>query len=671
MDLHGAIIKAGKKKLIRIESLSPNKLTFTIPQGEILGNVLDFLPYGIVDKTVTGIGATTLEILSKRNSIIVMPTRILAYNKSKYKDGLLYVGGEIAEFNQKKVTKKQIKNYISNSNIEYKKILVVSDSLPAVLEVIGNTVYENYFLMIDEVDIIQTDSVFRPALEKSIDYYFKFNPQKRCAVSATINHFSHPLLQQEPFTSIQYPTSVKRKILLNHTYHPNVCTKKKIIAYSLNPYEKLVIAYNSIREIKQIIYSLPERLQGECGILCSEHNKEAAGKFYQTIQPDGTLPQRIIFMTSAFFSGIDITDVCRLISVANIKYPFTLLSPNKLTQIAGRFRNGVISEEIIYNIKPYSNANIELYKTDILSRAENVAKLYNLADSFIAHDPRTERLFTRIKYGIIHQAYETLRDGTKIRLVRMTIDNHYQYAYFNIDALFDRYELEAKLYSHQNQLKNILAIQQHTQYSLEKNREGIDEKNASKTVREEIKVFKEQYRNDLKAFIFELKGQGNLDCFEMLTKEIAHSLPTILRKYLQRLYKLMWFMDLDQLITIKSVTGTQAAFRRINNAIIFWALSEDHPFKLAVLNTFRIGENYTSEYIAKKLNDIYLLFFGKSISEQEAVKEFRNLVKTTRNNNKGTYYKVKGVNPRKLSGTPKIKIETEYEIPLAGLWMLS
>ena len=175
MDLHGAIIKAGKKKLIRIESLSPNKLTFTIPQGEILGNVLDFLPYGIVDKTITGIGATTLEILSKRNSIIVMPTRILAYNKSKYKDGLLYVGGEITEFNQKKVTKKQIKNYISNSNIEYKKILVVSDSLPAVLEAIGNAVYENYFLMIDEVDIIQTDSVFRPALEKSIDYYFNVN----------------------------------------------------------------------------------------------------------------------------------------------------------------------------------------------------------------------------------------------------------------------------------------------------------------------------------------------------------------------------------------------------------------------------------------------------------------------------------------------------------------
>ena len=191
MDLHGAIIKAGKKKLIKIESLSPNKLTFTIPQGEILGNVLDFLPYGIVDKTVTGIGATTLEILSKRNSIIVMPTRILAYNKSKYKDGLLYVGGEIAEFNQKKVTKKQIKNYISNSNIEYKKILVVSDSLPAVLEVIGNTVYENYFLMIDEVDIIQTDSVFRPALEKSIDYYFKFNPQKKDVPYQQLSTISH------------------------------------------------------------------------------------------------------------------------------------------------------------------------------------------------------------------------------------------------------------------------------------------------------------------------------------------------------------------------------------------------------------------------------------------------------------------------------------------------
>ena len=42
---------------------------------------MDKMPHGIVDKQVAGIGATTLEIESNRNSIIVVPTKMLAYNK--------------------------------------------------------------------------------------------------------------------------------------------------------------------------------------------------------------------------------------------------------------------------------------------------------------------------------------------------------------------------------------------------------------------------------------------------------------------------------------------------------------------------------------------------------------------------------------------------------------
>lgn len=57
---------------------------------------MDKMPHGIVDKQVAGIGATSLEIDSKRNSIIVFPTKILAYNKwQRNKTKLLYVGGKI------------------------------------------------------------------------------------------------------------------------------------------------------------------------------------------------------------------------------------------------------------------------------------------------------------------------------------------------------------------------------------------------------------------------------------------------------------------------------------------------------------------------------------------------------------------------------------------------
>ena len=46
-----------------------------------LSSFITKIPHGIVDKKRPGIGATTLEINSRRDSIIVVPTKILAYNK--------------------------------------------------------------------------------------------------------------------------------------------------------------------------------------------------------------------------------------------------------------------------------------------------------------------------------------------------------------------------------------------------------------------------------------------------------------------------------------------------------------------------------------------------------------------------------------------------------------
>ena len=64
------------------ESIS--SVSFLMPTDEAkLGNIFEECPYGIIKKNRTGVGATTLELNSKRNSIVVVPTRSLAYNKAK------------------------------------------------------------------------------------------------------------------------------------------------------------------------------------------------------------------------------------------------------------------------------------------------------------------------------------------------------------------------------------------------------------------------------------------------------------------------------------------------------------------------------------------------------------------------------------------------------------
>ena len=56
-----------------------------------LGDVLTALPHGLVYKEETGMGATTLEFQTPRNSIIVEPIKITASSKA-FKHGALYIG---------------------------------------------------------------------------------------------------------------------------------------------------------------------------------------------------------------------------------------------------------------------------------------------------------------------------------------------------------------------------------------------------------------------------------------------------------------------------------------------------------------------------------------------------------------------------------------------------
>ena len=105
----------------------------------------------------------------------------------------------------------------------------------------------------------------------------------------------------------------------------------------------------------KIIIKLLEKEKGEdisnkIAVLCGTYGKEEVNEYYATLQED-KLPNQINFITSAYFVGVDIKEDFHLVSVANVKRPQTLLSMEKLAQIAGRCRKTLLSDTIIYNIK--------------------------------------------------------------------------------------------------------------------------------------------------------------------------------------------------------------------------------------------------------------------------------------------------------------------------------
>ena len=325
-----------------------------------LSQVFNQLPFGILNKNRTGVGATTLEIKSERNSIIVVPTKNLAFNKAQTGKGkYLYVGSTIKGKADSGTTKKDIIKYINNNSIPYKKIITVADSLKKVLGVLDYLKIDRntYFLVVDEVDIIQSDSTFRPKLENVIDYYFTFGRENRALLSATIGEFSHPKVREEYMIDIDYQIPQKREINLCRTDNPNKLLCDLVLG--IEGAGKIVIAYNSLTQIQIIIQLLQvyaiekvedkeeqkrikQEIKDKCGILCSDASKNKVKEFYQELSMNEEnktlLPVEINFMTCAFFVGIDIDEPFHLISVSNTHVPYTLLSPNKYTQIAGRGR---------------------------------------------------------------------------------------------------------------------------------------------------------------------------------------------------------------------------------------------------------------------------------------------------------------------------------------------
>src|SRR5579859_2257210 len=123
----------------------------------------------IVDKTLPGLGATYCEIKSHRSSILILPnvaTIISKQEKHKESDNTfaLYEG----------VSKNDLIAYVK-SDIRFKKILTTPESFTNRLKkAIGPSIYNDYFLLIDEAHKVITDNGYRKDIIMPMDDFFAF-----------------------------------------------------------------------------------------------------------------------------------------------------------------------------------------------------------------------------------------------------------------------------------------------------------------------------------------------------------------------------------------------------------------------------------------------------------------------------------------------------------------
>lgn len=359
----------------------------TISKNQYLSEVLPYDERGertiptncILDKTLPGLGATSCELEAHRNSIIIEPNIPVITGKCKKNKNWLAV--------YEKTTDKKIETYLTNENIEFKKILCTPESYMRVkskAEGQGIDIYNEYFCLFDECEKITQDIDYRELITLPIKDFFSY--QEKAFVSATPLEFRNPDFEANGFYKLKikpdYQYLKKIDLVVTNRYDKTVIEKLD----ELKDSPLICVFLNSTNGINKLINHLEKKGIKDYKAFCSRKsvlkNNERDIRSYEDLD----LPfAKYNFFTSRFFSAVDIftdrvPDIIILTDLNEAKYSMIDPATNSI-QIYGRFRyefeNGKKFNSLthIANTKGeesvFSNEEIEQYinKAEIVYNA--------------------------------------------------------------------------------------------------------------------------------------------------------------------------------------------------------------------------------------------------------------------------------------------------------------
>jgi len=684
---------------------SINSISFTMPRDDAkLGHIFETSPYGLIKKNRTGVGATTLELESPRNSIVVVPTKALAITKAKKskiagteKYKYLYVASD-----SNSVGFSSIQYYLRDRDIIYKKFIVVADSLPKVLNEIGEQNYSSYFLMVDEIDSYQYDSSYRDSLENVIDYYFKFPKSKRCLVSATVGNFSNKKIKEEPVINVNFNDPQPRDINLIHTNNIIWTTVKQILDIrQRHPDDNILIAYNSVKGgILQIIESIRNKLkeqltgqgevqvnelieaqlQNECAVLCSVQSKRKVTSYYSDIEGE-QLPKKINFMTCSYFVGIDISERFHLISIADSNLPYTLLSEDKFLQIAGRCRDdeGLLSETIIYQSMQRDGApdlinDFELeeeIKKDAFILADYLNYIPQVAEKFpLLYRGQNKTDFENFENMMIKNSLKAYYGTAKVKLVRKDIAGVIRPTYLNIDNIIIQHNLLNNLYFSINNLHQSLMERGNNvtfQNIIEESPERI-----SAEIRERIDSYiRSVEQTEMNEIIEQLRPATSIEESISFVNNIKRSLDLTKNGqiFVDRFLELKKYVPFEQLVSkLPNYQYDEVEYNKFYDSVIFWALSDEHPFKIAFREKFPLNTYMTNEQVVVKSNELLMSFLGlKELDTIQSARKRLNILcengrSSSRDPENSNPYVIRSYDVNSFNTTPSERISATIEI---------
>lgn len=386
------------------------------------------LPKGILNKGVTGCGATSVAIKDEHKTIICSPRINLIKNKVGQHEGLLGVFGDVKN--------DEIKAYLEKA--ETPKIMVTYDSMPRLAKLINDK--SDWRVVVDEYQYLLIDSGFRS--DKAIallDGVNEFDYVTYLSATPIADKYIQKMEQFKdvPYTELIWGDRAERIYVEREVSAKPIDNAIKIVRNYQNgnfPNEgdavskECVIFLNSVTNIANIINQTkipPEDVN--IIVADTEENRKLVRQIGKGEYDIGAIPlegeshKMFTFCTSTAFAGCDFYSTCASTFVIsdNKKVHTSIDIATELAQIAGRqrlacnpFRKTIV---FIYNVD-IGESNADTYKYAIeqkLEKSVKMAEWKNSAPDYFKKDviKETSEMQNIKKYSESYVRYDEKSDS--------------------------------------------------------------------------------------------------------------------------------------------------------------------------------------------------------------------------------------------------------------------
>ena len=358
---------------------------YIINKGQKLADIMPEIESNInLAKKFPGIGATYLEIHSRRQSILIEPNVPVIQGKCAKSDEKFKLFGVYEG-----VTVDKIIRYLQEPR-EHHKLMTTPESFQKIKQAIaqvGIDLYSHFFCLMDESHLLVKDVDYREDIILPMNDFFRF--KQKALVSATPIMLSDPRFREQEFRTVTVDANYdyRQDITVIHTNN----TLQTVRTYLEEHDAPTSFFINLVDYSHSLIKELG--IANESAIFCATKSEQKLkhelnfGNSYSEWKADRM--KKYNFFTSRFNNAfdLDLDYSPQVVMLTDIKASsYTMLDIHTdCVQIAGRFRNGLDSLTHIYttdkNLPTPSREDIQVSLFAHEHAYKTINTLYNSASS--------------------------------------------------------------------------------------------------------------------------------------------------------------------------------------------------------------------------------------------------------------------------------------------------